>query len=55
MKTKEELLKELEEVEERIFMIDMIDHWQDGEEKVWEALQSRKKKLKEELEKIENE
>lgn len=55
MKTKEDILKELQEVEEHIFLIDMVDRWQDGEAKVWEELNQKKQKLKEELEIIENE
>lgn len=55
MKTKEEILKKLDDIENHIFMIDMIDHWQSEDEAAWDKLHKQKKELEEELERIENE
>ena len=50
--TKEELEKKLEDLKERRFMIDMIDHWTDGEADVWEDLTKQIQEIEHELELI---
>lgn len=50
--TKEELEKKLEDLKERRFMIDMIDHWTDGEGEVWDDLTKQIQEIEHELELI---
>ena len=55
MKTKEEIIKRLEEIDDCIWTIDMIDHWQLEDRAAYDRLVKEKKELEKELEKIENE
>ena len=55
MKTKEELLEQLEKIEDNLFLIDMIDHWEESTRKRYDELIKEEKTLKKELEIIENE
>lgn len=55
MKTKEEILQRLDEIENDLFRIDMIDHWEDNTSKKYVELKREKVELELELEKIENE
>lgn len=50
-----ELLRELDNAKERMFMIDMTDHWLDEDREAYEYWQKEKWKIEKELEKIENE
>lgn len=50
--TKEELEKKLEDLKEQIFMIDMIDHWTNGEGKVWDNLTKQIQEIEHKLELI---
>ena len=52
---KEKLEKQLADIEEHIFTIDMVDHWQEEDKEAWDYWQGEKEKVKKELEKIENE
>lgn len=52
---KNEILKKIADINETLFLIDMVDHWQDNESKTWDELMEQKIKLENELEKIENE
>ena len=51
---KEELLKHLSEIKERIFMIDMIEHWQEEDREAYKYWNEEKRKVEKELENIEN-
>ena len=55
MKTKEEIIARLEEIDDCIWTIDMIDHWQQEDRDTYDRLSKERKELKQELEKIENE
>lgn len=55
MEQKEEILKKMEEVNDRIFSIDMIDVWQEEDRNAFDRLLKEKQELEKELEKIENE
>ena len=55
MKTEEEIKWEILDINDQLFLIDMVDHWEEQDRKSWEELTERKKKLEKELEKIENE
>ena len=55
MNTKEEILKRLSEVNDNIFLLDMLDHWTSKEGKRFDVLWEEKQRLEKELEKIENE
>jgi hypothetical protein len=55
MKSKTELLEELDSIEDRLFWIDMVDHWSESEEQTWDELTQRKKEILKELEIKENE
>lgn len=44
MKSKTELLEELDSIEDRLFWIDMVDHWSESEEQTWDILTQRKKR-----------
>lgn len=50
METREELEKKLEELKEHRFMIDMIDHWTNGEAEVWDNLTKQIQEIEEKLE-----
>ena len=52
---KEEILKKIADLNDRLFMIDMIDHWQPEDREAYDNLWAEKKELEKELEKIENE
>ncbi len=52
---KEKLEKQLADIEEHIFIIDMVDHWTREDEEAWDYWQVEKKKVEKELERIENE
>ena len=52
---KNEILKKIADINETLFLIDMVDHWQDNESKTWDELMEQKIELEKELEKIENE
>ena len=52
---KNEILKKIADINETLFLIDMVDHWQDNESKTWDELMKQKLELEKELEKIENE
>jgi len=52
---KDEIQKQLNDLEERLFIINMVDHWQREDYEAYDRLFAEKKKLEEELEKIENE
>lgn len=52
---KDELLRKITEINDRLFMIDMIDHWQQEDREAYDRLTKEKKELEKELEKIENE
>lgn len=47
--TKEELEKKLEDLKEHRFIIDMVDHWRNGEEKVWNDLTKQIIEIEEKL------
>lgn len=53
MKTKEEILKELEEVEKDIFFLNMIDRWSNSDYMLDTELKMKRWNLKKELEKFE--
>lgn len=53
--TKEEVRKKIEELEEKKFMIDMIDSWDDNDKKRHREITIEIIKLQEELEKMEAE
>ena len=55
MKTREEILKRIDEINDLLFMIDMVEHWQDEDRKNYQELTQEKLELAKELEKIENE
>lgn len=55
MKTKEEILNKIADINDRLFYIDMVDHWQQEDREAYESLSKEKKELELELEKIENE
>ncbi len=52
---KEEILNKIVEINDKLFMIDMVDHWQDEDKLAYNKLTKEKKELEIELEKIENE
>lgn len=55
MRTKEEILKQLVEVNDRLFNIDMVDRWQEEDRNAYDRLTKEKQELEKELEKLENE
>lgn len=55
MKTKEEILQRLEEIKDNLFLIDMLDHWEESTRNRYDELIKEEKTLKKELEIIENE
>lgn len=55
MKTKDEILKRIAEINDSLFMIDMVDRWQENDNLAYERLTKEKKELEIELEKLENE
>lgn len=50
--TKEELEQELEILEERRFMVDMIDHWDEEDKQLYNDLSDKINELNEKLEKL---
>lgn len=52
---KEEILNKIADLNDRLFMIDMVDHWQEEDRNAYDRLSKEKKELEIELEKIENE
>lgn len=55
MKTREEILKRIAEINDSLFMIDMVDRWQENDNLAYDRLTKEKLELEEELEKLENE
>lgn len=55
MKTKEEIIARLEEIDDCLWSIDMIDHWQPEDSAAYDRLNLEKKELEKELEIKENE
>ena len=52
MKTKEEILKRIAEINDSLFMIDMVEHWQEEDSNAYERLSKEKEELEKELEKL---
>ena len=52
--TKEEIEQRIEQLEERLFLIDMIDHWESEDAKLYADISNEIKGLKKDLEKINN-
>ena len=52
---KEELLQQITNLNNKLFSLDMIDHWDNDIKEEYNKLYEEKLKLYEELEKIENE
>lgn len=52
---KEEILKKIADLNDRLFIINMVDHWQREDYEAYDRLWAEKKELEKELEKIENE
>lgn len=50
-----ELLRELDDVKDRMFIIDMTDRWLDEDREAYEYWQKEKIRIEKELEKIGNE
>lgn len=55
MKTKEEILQRIAEINNRLFNIDMVDHWQQEDRETYDRLTKEKIELEKKLEKLENE
>lgn len=55
MKTKQEIIERLEEIDDSLWNIDMVDHWQEEDKLAYDRLTKERKELTKELEKIENE
>lgn len=55
MKTKEEILQRIAEINNRLFNIDMVDVWQENDRNAYDRLLKEKQELELELEKVENE
>lgn len=55
MKTKQEILERIAEINNRLFNIDMVDVWQENDRNAYDRLLKEKQELEIELEKIENE
>lgn len=55
MKTKQEILERIVEINNRLFNIDMVDVWQEEDRNAYDRLSKEKQELEIELEKIENE
>ena len=55
MKTKQEILERIVEINDRLFNIDMVDVWQEEDRNAYERLSKEKQELEIELEKIKNE
>ena len=54
MKTKQEILERIVEINDRLFNIDMVDVWQEEDRNAYERLSKEKQELEIELEKIKN-
>lgn len=54
MKTKQEILEKIAEINNRLFNIDMVDVWQENDRNAYDRLLKEKQELELELEKIEN-
>lgn len=54
MKTKEEILQRIAEINNRLFNIDMVDVWQENDRNAYDRLLKEKQELELELEKMEN-
>ena len=54
MKTKQEILERIVEINDRLFNIDMVDVWQEEDRNAYDRLSKEKQELEIELEKIEN-
>lgn len=55
MKTKQEIIERLEKIDDCLWSIDMVDHWQQEDREAYDNLTKERKELQKELEKIENE
>ena len=55
MKTKQEIIERLEEIDDSLWNIDMVDHWQEEDKLAYDRLTKERKELTKELEKLENE
>lgn len=55
MKTKQEILERIVEINDRLFNIDMVDVWQEEDRNAYDRLSKEKQELELELEKMENE
>lgn len=54
MKTKQEILERIAEINNRLFNIDMVDVWQENDRNAYDRLLKEKQELELELEKVEN-
>lgn len=52
MNTKEGILKRLKDIEESLFLIDMVDHWQEEDRNAYDRLSKEKKELEKKLEEL---
>ena len=55
MKTKQEILEKIAEINNKLFNIDMVDVWQENDRNAYDRLLKEKQELENELEKLENE
>lgn len=52
MNTKEEILKRLKDIEESLFLIDMVDRWQEEDKNAYYRLTKEKQELEKKLEEL---
>lgn len=52
MKTKEEILKRINEINDSLFMIDMVDRWQESDKISYDKLTKEKIELEKKLEEL---
>ena len=52
MNTKEEILKRLKDIEESLFLIDMVDRWQEEDRNAYDRITKEKQELEKKLEEL---